>query len=377
MTESPAFGVRFFTQVLAALLSAHLLSAQTSPHRTAEALFEDDNWVAACKAAQEQPLPTEAARFAAQAESGASPVKPDCDEQQLYYGFGHSPRYHQALLCAYLHWTGAGHSFLTGAGTLSMLYANGDAVSRDYGLAIRFACESANEGGQNTDLRLGRLEALRDGKLPAGTRFDVCDEQISGAMASYCPSIEVKHADASRARKLALLNARLPVRAQREFRKLQAAETAFEEARARGEYVGGGGLASGLQRACSNSTKARCASSSSSTSSDSPRVSSRKRPRRIGNGRERHCKQLPKPRQASPLTLRRGPGIRRRHRSQRLSAPGKPCSSSGCALSRSLIPLFRPIGPPPSCSACASTNSGKQHHPASRYRKALKWLTSK
>jgi hypothetical protein len=75
---------------------------------------------------------------------------------------------------------------LEGAVTLAMLYANGYGVPRNYALAIRFACEVGSAGGSNETERLGRLEALRDGKLPAGVTFDLCDQHMSGAMSAYC-----------------------------------------------------------------------------------------------------------------------------------------------------------------------------------------------
>ncbi len=219
-------------------------SAGAVAQSPASQLFEEKTWEAVCKTAEAQPLPADAARLEAQAEKGQSPAKPDCDEQHLYYGFGHTPAYREALQCAYLHRAEPNHPFLSGSGTLAMLYANGDAVPRDYSLAIRFACEANEEGGQNTEERIGRLEALRDSKLPAGTRFDVCDEQMSGAMGAYCEDLQQRLADVDRARRLAALTARLPAQAQAQLPALEAAEKAFEKARGLGEYTGGGGTGS-------------------------------------------------------------------------------------------------------------------------------------
>lgn len=133
---------------------------------------------------------------------------------------------------------------LEGAGTLTMLYANGDGVARDYALAIRFACEAGNEGGQNTEQRIGRLEALRDGKLPSGTTFDVCDEQMSGVMGGYCAELSERQGDVGRVRRITAIKALLPQQAQAMLAVLQADESAFEEARIKGEYPGGGGSGS-------------------------------------------------------------------------------------------------------------------------------------
>jgi len=122
-----------------------------------------------------------------------------------------------------------------------MLYANGDGVARNYPLAIRFACEADEQGGQNSEQRIGLLEALRDGKLPTGTVFDVCDEQMSGVMGAYCSDLQIKKNDVGRAQRLKVVERGLPAAARDLLPKLQADETAFERERMRDEFSGGGG----------------------------------------------------------------------------------------------------------------------------------------
>ena len=220
-----------------ALLTAPIAVSQT----TAPLFAEEPNWQAVCDRAVAQPLPEAAQALAEQAAQ--SKTSDECNEQVAYYGFGSPPDYQEALRCAYRHRSHPSHvgSFVDGPGTLAMLYANGDGVSRDYQLAIRFACELRNRGGQNSEERIGRLEALRDGKEPAGSRFDLCDEQVSGAMGSYCEDLQQRLADVGRARRLAGLRARLPEKARGMLPELQAAETAFEKTRGSREDRGGGG----------------------------------------------------------------------------------------------------------------------------------------
>jgi len=126
-----------------------------------------------------------------------------------------------------------------------MLYANGSGVPRNYNLAIRFACELEDAAEAETELRVGRLEALRDGKLPAGTRFDLCDDQISGAMGAYCEGLAEEQSDVARSRRIEAIRKQLPEQAKAMLPELQAAEKAFDEARSRGEYTGGGGSGAG------------------------------------------------------------------------------------------------------------------------------------
>jgi hypothetical protein len=217
------------------------------PSNAASRLFQEPDWHAVCSQALATPLPPAAAALARSAPANPAPAARQCDDQALYYGFGRRPNYQAALQCAYwrrAHPHAPGNRFLEGSGTLAMLYANGDGVPRNYALAIRFSCEAADSGGQNMEERIGRLEALRDGKLPAATTFDLCDEQMSGAMGAYCSDLSERQAGVGRARRIAAVKARLPQPADAMLPALQAAETAFEQARMKGEYPGGGGTGS-------------------------------------------------------------------------------------------------------------------------------------
>ena len=237
---------------LAALATQVALSQTTPgtsghPANNAGELFEEPAWQTICSRALAVALPTTAAALAHSAAANPVPPAGQCDEQTLYYGFGKSPNFQAALQCAYWHRAHPEvpvNSSLEGAGTLAMLYANGDGVPRDYMLAIRFACEVGNRGGSNAQERIGRLEALRDGKLPSGTSFDLCDEQMSGAMEAYCSELSLKQGDVGRTQRIAAVEAGLSQQAQTMLPTLQAAETAFEHARIKGEYPGGGGTGS-------------------------------------------------------------------------------------------------------------------------------------
>ena len=237
-----------------AALATQAARSQTAPgtsglpaSNTASELFEEPEWQTVCSRVLATPLPPGTAALARSASDKPALAAGQCDEQALYYGFGESPNYQAALQCAYRHRAhpdAPSNSSLEGAGTLAMLYANGDGVPRDYALAIRFACEVGGEGGSNAPERIGRLEALRDGKLPFGTTFDLCDEQMSGAMGAYCSDLSEKQADVGRARRIAAIKDHLSQEAQAMLAALQADENAFEQARVKGEYPGGGGSGS-------------------------------------------------------------------------------------------------------------------------------------
>jgi TPR repeat protein len=239
-------GVAVLATEIALGQSAPEISEHPASNAAAE-MFVEPAWQTVCSRALSVPLPPAAGTLALSAAAQPAPSAGHCNEQTLYYGFGKSLNYPAALQCAYWHWSHPGaqsSGSLEGAGTLAMMYANGDGVPRDYALAIRFACEVGTKGGSNAPERIGRLEALRDGKLPSGTSFDLCDEQMSGAMGADCSDISEKQADVGRTQRIAAVKARLSQQAQTALAALQTAENAFEQARIKGEYLGGGGSGS-------------------------------------------------------------------------------------------------------------------------------------
>jgi hypothetical protein len=160
-----------------------------------------------------------------------------CDESDLYYGISGKPDYSAAMQCG---WYERAHpkpneaDMFYGPGVLTMLYANGQAVPRNYNMAIRFACENEWSAGAEMELRIGHLEALRDGRVEPG-RFDLCDDITSGLSMGFCTSIETGRADARREQEIAAVAGRLPESSKATFERLRAAEKAFEDARTRGE----------------------------------------------------------------------------------------------------------------------------------------------
>lgn len=225
------FAYRLFLSAASVFLSLAL-------HAQAPAYFPGDpNWKQVCAQAVATPLPPEVA-------SPRAASAPDCDAQALYYGFQAAPDYPAALACAArLREKAPGD--LGSSGILAGIYANGDGVPRNLPLALRFSCElSGTAAVAETSSRIERLEAMESGKLPASTRFDLCDDATSGMMMGWCTAKEESIDDASRAQRITAIRAKLPPAALAMLPSLQAAETRFENARIRGEYQGGGGSGS-------------------------------------------------------------------------------------------------------------------------------------
>lgn len=227
-------------------------------------LPDEPNWRAVCAEVVQAPLPSAAqaladaaARQPVAANLPAFPLD-GCDAEAEYYGYGGPgaggpnfhlhPRYAAALKCGYLqreHPTPQFGDSFEGPGVLAMLYANGYGVPRDTTLALRFACEVKLAAGAEMEGRIGRLEALRDGKLPKKPPFDLCDDATSGGMGGHCEEIAQNLADSGRRRRLAVAQAKLPARAQAMLPGLEQAERTLEQVRGTQEYTGGGGSGAG------------------------------------------------------------------------------------------------------------------------------------
>lgn len=209
------------------------------------AVFAESQTQSICEAAKKTPLPAEAGQLSRVDTSGGSAA---CDAKALYYGYQGAPDYRAALACGYrqrAHPDPNGMDPFAGPGVLTMLYANGQGVARNYGLALRFACEIDGASDAETEGRVEHLVALRDGKQKAAAPFDLCDDTTSGFMMGACTQIAQKKKDSGRGAGLDELKAALPAAAQALFPKLAAAEHAFEQTRMANEIdLSGSGRAS-------------------------------------------------------------------------------------------------------------------------------------
>jgi hypothetical protein len=192
----------------------------------------EKDWRNVCELAKRQPLTPVEPEGPLKAEDLAS-----CDETKLYYGLGERPNYAAAFQCGWYQRAHPQHTIgnmFYGAGVLTMLYANGRGVSRDYDLAIRFACENEWSAEAEMEYRVGHLERLREARSQ-GTTFDLCDDITSGLSGGSCTSIQTRTADAARVREIAALLRKLSPSANAVFPSLQAAQEAFENARVANE----------------------------------------------------------------------------------------------------------------------------------------------
>ena len=130
-----------------------------------------------------------------------------------------------------------------GPGVLTMLYANGYGVQRNEELAIRFACEDQWTAPAENALRIGHLEAMRDGTDKG--KFDLCNDATSGLSMGACQGISSMEQTGPRDIKIAAAVGGLPAPAKTLLPALQAAEDAFEKERS-GDEIDMSGTARGM-----------------------------------------------------------------------------------------------------------------------------------
>ena len=159
-----------------------------------------------------------------------------CDSQSLYYGIGKTADPVSARQCAYIERAGgenAGHP-LSGAAILSMIYANGEGVPRNYALALKFACEAGGAPAESE----GRVQHLEDLQTKehlqqtsqAATNFDFCDDSTSGYMQGFCAAKDDRITQARRDRRLNAIMSRWTAKQKTAFAPLEkAADTFFTE----------------------------------------------------------------------------------------------------------------------------------------------------
>jgi len=183
------------------------------------------------------PLPAEAASF----------VTPDhwpsCNSYKIFAVKGGKIDYDAARKCAWEERLAsqAGHEPLYakgrvfgGSAMLTLLYANGDGVTRNIPLAIRFACESGWAPGEIGG-RVTHIEAIYPTPPSNDSDFRFCENVESGFMEGYCEKYTAQQADAARSDALKQLSAQWPEPQRAALESLEAAQTKYSEAHAKAE----------------------------------------------------------------------------------------------------------------------------------------------
>jgi hypothetical protein len=153
-----------------------------------------------------------------------------CDSEDLYFGFHHPADPVKARKCAYLEresGKGFPDTVFGAAGLLTMIYANGKGATRNFDLAVKFACEFDGPGA-NYHFRAEHLLKLKNEHW-TGDDFNLCDDATSGFMQGWCARLEGNLGEAQRTDKLTKIIAKWPLVQKSAFRELQQAAKAYFE----------------------------------------------------------------------------------------------------------------------------------------------------
>jgi hypothetical protein len=200
--------------------------------------------VAQSEQAAPTPPPVECSSFLAiPFDGGLDPrIQPDCDSTAFYFGIGRPKDPVAARSCALIeriqHVDKDG-SLFTGAGTLSLVYANGEGVPRNLDLARRFVCEIKEAATAETLARLKVIDKIAMTPT-APPKFDLCTNASTGLTYGWCAGIQLRYHDAKRYDQLVAYVDKLTPQQQEAFKTLQAAEAAFEADRLKNEVDQGG-----------------------------------------------------------------------------------------------------------------------------------------
>lgn len=168
---------------------------------------------------------------------------PDCDSYKSYSGIGLRVDFNAARSCAWRERLAqqAGEeprytvaSVLGGSAMLSVLYANGEGVKRDFPLALRFACEASGAPAEVRG-RVQSLEMREKTPLKNESKFSFCDDITSGFMEGFCAENSSEIAEFHRARAFEELSAGFTSSQRVAFDALTSAQSAYAAAHGSGE----------------------------------------------------------------------------------------------------------------------------------------------
>jgi uncharacterized protein YecT (DUF1311 family) len=175
------------------------------PVQAAATAYGNDDWKKECVRVKDLPIPA-----ADQPSAEALKALAKCEAQDLYYDARNNAGWIRARHCAIAQ---------NEPTTLMMLYANGRGVSRNYDLAIKFACAADGAPAEMS----GRIEHLLELKRSGGgkTDFDQCDDITSGYMMGVCAAIGERYNGQRRDARLKALVTKWPPEHRAALTKLQ------------------------------------------------------------------------------------------------------------------------------------------------------------
>ena len=203
-------------------------------------LAEDDAMTMTTKTCQEVAKLSFPA--ADQINSHKIPLDPQCHALDYYYGIACKVDVEKARLRAYEEMHNKNGYMDDSMVVLTMLYANGEGVTKNIPLAQKLAC---NDYSALAELQARVLHLAQLNNNAQTKKFDYCDDITSGYMMGYCANIGEKISSVKREARLQHIVKQWTAQQQRAFSALQKAAKLFADKRSRNE-VDTGGTAAGM-----------------------------------------------------------------------------------------------------------------------------------
>lgn len=112
-----------------------------------------------------------------------------CSSLDLYYGFGEPADPVKARKCAYAEIDRGSTFALGGRAILTMIYANGKGVPRNYDIALKIAC-SINDAPGDAAGRVYELNRMKKSKVES--RFDICSHSAGHDLYAQCAILSAR-----------------------------------------------------------------------------------------------------------------------------------------------------------------------------------------
>jgi hypothetical protein len=138
-----------------------------------------------------------------------------CVSLDAYYGLGEPADPVKARKCAFAEMDRGTKSALSGKAILSMVYANGNGVERNYDVALKMACTIGDAPGDAA----GRVyQLMRMKKENSAARFAICDHSSGRDLYEQCAILQARFDKIERDQKLEKFTASWSARDKKAFR---------------------------------------------------------------------------------------------------------------------------------------------------------------
>jgi hypothetical protein len=207
-----------------ALYSVLLITAFSSAF--SQTTIADPRAKQACAAVEQVEPPVADRPTAAEEKALAS-----CASVDFYFGLGEPADPVKARKCAYAEMDRGTKPGLTGKAILSMVYANGKGVERNYDFAIKMACTIGDAPGDGA----GRVYQLLRMKKenPAGEgRYSVCEHSSGRNLYEQCAILQARFDKVDRDQQLEKLTASWSARDKKAFHAFWEEEDRFAKVEA-------------------------------------------------------------------------------------------------------------------------------------------------